>query len=81
MSLDVNAGGVAYRVPGKDKELKKRLNAETYQIELYARDTLFRREIFRFMMTLAVLPAFGCRLLMRFRWSTPVILYLLQNLQ
>ena len=31
----------------KLKGLKKRLNAETYQIEVYARDTVFRREIVR----------------------------------
>ena len=31
----------------KLKTLKKRLNPETYQIEVYARDTLFRREIVR----------------------------------
>jgi putative restriction endonuclease len=31
----------------KLKMLKKRLNPETYQIEVYARDTLFRREIVR----------------------------------
>jgi len=31
----------------KMRGMKKRLNAETYQIEVYARDTLFRREIVR----------------------------------
>ena len=31
----------------KLKALKKRLDPETYQIEVYARDTLFRREIVR----------------------------------
>ncbi len=31
----------------KMKGMRKRLNAETYQIEVYARDTLFRREIVR----------------------------------
>lgn len=31
----------------KLKELKTRLNPETYQIEVYSRDTLFRREIVR----------------------------------
>jgi len=31
----------------KLKRLKEQLNAETYQIEIHARDTLFRREIVR----------------------------------